>query len=146
MGRLTRWYTLWGMRTSFGAAIAASALSLLVLTAGCSSDTAAVEKVGADEAVTLIESGEPTVIDVRTPAEFAAGHVAGAQNIEVTAGDFESLVGRLPKDGEYVVYCQTGNRSGTATEKMADLGFTDLVDGGGIVDLQASGAEIVTGG
>lgn len=134
------------MLRSLGAAVAASVLSLLMLTSACSgTDTAAVEKVAADEAVTLIESGEHTVLDVRTPVEFAAGHVEGARNIDLSSADFETLVGALPKDGTYLVYCQSGNRSATAGDAMADLGFTEVVDGGGIVDLEASGAEIVTG-
>lgn len=83
------------------------------------------------------------MIDVRTPEEYSAGHVEGAQNVDVTAGDFEAEVGRLDKAGEYLVYCQSGNRSASAAEKMAGLGFTDVVDGGGIVSLQAAGASIV---
>ena len=140
-------YTLGGMRKTLTTTLGGAAAALLLMTSACSSsDTAAVETVGATEAVEIIEAGEHTVIDVRTPAEYAAGHVDGAENIDVTAGTFEDQVGQLPKDEEYVVYCQSGNRSADAADKMADLGFTEIVDGGGIVSLQSAGADIVAGG
>lgn len=133
------------MAGKFTAALAGAALTL-VLTAACSSGTEAVEKVDAAEAVALIEAGEHTVIDVRTPAEFAAGHVEGAENIDVTAGTFEEQVEQLDKGEEYVVYCQSGNRSADAAEQMAELGFGDVVDAGGIISLESAGAPVVTGG
>ena len=144
-GHLRCSYTLGGMRKPLTTALAGAAAALVMFTSACSSDTATVETVDAPEAVEIIEAGERTVIDVRTAPEFAAAHVDGAENIDVTAGSFADEVARLDKDGEYLVYCQSGNRSADAAEKMADLGFTDVVDGGGIVDLQAAGADIVAG-
>ncbi len=125
--------------------LAAAAASLVMLTSACSTGTATVEKVDATAAVQIIESGERTVIDVRTAPEFVAGHVDGAENIDVTASSFADEVEVLDKDAEYLVYCQSGNRSADAAAKMADLGFADVVDGGGIVDLQGAGADIVAG-
>lgn len=145
-GDLGRGYTLGGMRKSLTMTLGGAAALLLMTSACSSSDTAAVETVDATEAVEIIEAGEHTVIDVRTPAEYAAGHVDGADNIDVTAGTFEEQVEQLPKDEEYVVYCQSGNRSADAADRMADLGFTEIVDGGGIVSLQSAGADIVSGG
>lgn len=139
-------YTLWGMRKTLSTSLAGAAAALLLFTSGCSSDTATVETVAADKAVEIIEAGEHTVIDVRTPAEFAAGHVEGAENIDVTAATFEQEVADLDKSEEYVVYCQSGNRSADAAEKMADLGFTQVVDAGGIASLQSAGAAVVQGG
>ncbi|HEY0774849.1 MAG TPA: rhodanese-like domain-containing protein [Nocardioidaceae bacterium] len=134
------------MRKSLTTTLGGAAAALLMLTSACSSGSDAVEKVDAAEAVEIIEAGEHTVIDVRTPAEFAAGHVDGSENIDVSAGSFEQQVEQLDKDEEYVVYCQSGNRSAQAADKMAELGFTEIVDGGGIVDLQSAGADIVAGG
>jgi rhodanese-related sulfurtransferase len=135
------------MRKTLTTTLGGAAAALLLMTSACSSsDTAAVETVDATEAVEIIDAGEHTVIDVRTPAEYAAGHVDGAENIDVTAGSFEEQVEQLPKDEEYVVYCQSGNRSADAADKMAGLGFTEIVDGGGIVALQSAGADIVAGG
>jgi phage shock protein E len=134
------------MRKSLTTTLGGAAAALLMLTSACSSGSDAVEKVDAAEAVEIIEAGEHTVIDVRTSAEFAAGHVDGSENIDVSAGSFEQQVEQLDKDEEYVVYCQSGNRSAQAADKMAELGFTEIVDGGGIVDLQSAGADIVAGG
>jgi phage shock protein E len=135
------------MRKTLTTALVGAAASLLLLTSACSSsDTAAVETVGADRAVEVIESGDHTVIDVRTPAEYAAGHVEGSENIDLSSATFEQQLDGLDKDEEYVVYCQSGNRSATAADKMADLGFTKVVDAGGIVSLQAAGATVVAGG
>jgi rhodanese-related sulfurtransferase len=134
------------MRKPLTTTLGGAAAALLMLTSACSSGSDAVEKVDAAEAVEIIEADEHIVIDVRTPAEFAAGHVDGSENIDVSAGSFEQQVEQLDKDEEYVVYCQSGNRSAQAADKMAELGFTEIVDGGGIVDLQSAGADIVAGG
>lgn len=134
------------MGTSLGTTLGAAAAALLLLTSACASGSDAVEKVDATAAVELIEAGKHTVIDVRTPAEFAAGHVDGAENMDLNAATFEQQVEQLDKDEEYLVYCQSGNRSAQAADKMADLGFTEIVDGGGIVELQSAGADVVAGG
>lgn len=144
-GHLRGSFTLGGMRKPLTTALAGAAAALVMFTSACSSDTAVVETVDAPAAVEIIEAGERTVIDVRTAPEFAAAHVEGSENIDVTASSFSEEVEQLDKGGEYLVYCQSGNRSADAAEKMADLGFTDVVDGGGIVDLQAAGADIVPG-
>jgi len=124
-----------------------AAAALVLLVSGCSSgsDADAVEKVGAAQAVKLIDQGEHTVIDVRTPAEYATGHVDGAENLDVSAVTFEQQVKGLDRSEEYILYCQSGNRSAGAAETMADLGFTDVVDAGGILELETAGAPIVTG-
>lgn len=79
------------------------------------------------------------VIDVRTPEEFAAGHLRGAVNVDLSAPDFDQRIAALDETTDYVVYCASGNRSGTAIETMHDQGFDDLINGGGYEDLAASG-------
>ena len=107
--------------------------------AGCGgSSTAAVQKVDAAKAVSMLDSR--VVIDVRTPAEYAAGHIAGAQNIDVEAGDFAAKISTLDKKAAYLVYCRSGRRSAIAADEMAKAGFTDIIDGGGMADLVAAGA------
>ena len=107
--------------------------------AGCGgSSPAAVQTVDGTKAVGMLESR--TIIDVRTPAEFAAGHIAGAQNIDVEAGDFAEKISTLDKKAPYLLYCRSGRRSAIAAEEMAKAGFTDIVDGGGMADLVAAGA------
>jgi len=113
-----------------------------ILAAGCgggsSSSTSAVKKVDAGKAVAMLDSR--VVIDVRTPAEYAAGHIAGAQNIDVEASDFAAKIASLDKKAAYLVYCRSGRRSAIAANQMAAAGFTDIVDGGGMADLVAAGA------
>jgi len=77
-------------------------------------------------------SAETVVIDVRTPEEFASGHLDGAVNIDVQSASFDKTVSELPTDGEYVVYCRSGTRSAAAIDRMEGLGFTTLTDAGGV--------------
>ena len=77
-------------------------------------------------------SAETVIIDVRTPDEFTSGHLDGALNIDVQSASFDETVSELPTDGEYVVYCQSGNRSAAAIGRMEGLGFTALTDAGGV--------------
>lgn len=143
-GPTMRRCTVGGMRQSLAVTAAAVVAPLLLALGACSSDESAVRTVDADRAVELIRAEEsPVVIDVRTPAEFAAGHVADALNIDVTSRSFPDDLAELDKDQTYLVYCQTGNRSETAVAKMRELGFSDLVDAGGVASLQDAGAEIV---
>ena len=112
---------------------------LMAIVAACGG-ASAVQKVDAAKAVGMLDSR--IVIDVRTPAEFADGHVAGARNIDVEAGDFAARISSLDKTASYLVYCRTGRRSAIAADEMAGAGFADIVDGGGIADLVAAGAPI----
>lgn len=86
------------------------------------------------------------VIDVRTPAEFAGGHLEGAVNIDVQSPDFDALVTQLDPAGSYYVYCRSGNRSAQAIDRMTALGFTDLTNGGSVESASsATGIPVVTG-
>lgn len=110
-----------------------------IAVAGCAGSAgSSVQKVGAGEAIGMLDSR--VVIDVRTPEEFAAGHLAGAQNIDVEAAGFGSKIAALDKGAAYLVYCHSGRRSGLAAAQMASAGFTDIVDGGAMADLIAAGA------
>ena len=90
---------------------------------------------GNDTAKAAIDAGA-TVIDVRTPSEYAGGNIDGALNIDVSAADFVERINALPKDETYVVYCRSGNRSAAAIAIMEEQGFTDLVDGGAYSSLK----------
>lgn len=84
------------------------------------------------------------VLDVRTPAEFASGHLPQAQNIDIEASDFASRIAALDKNAIYAVYCHSGNRSGVAMEQMAAAGFTHVYDlAGGIGAWQSMGGPMV---
>jgi len=80
------------------------------------------------------------VLDVRTPEEYAAGHVTGAVSADLEGGAFDGVVADLPRDASYVVYCATGRRAAIAVDRMLDAGFTEVVNAGGLEDLTALGA------
>lgn len=103
----------------------------------------AVRTVPPAEALALIEAQRPTVLDVRTPQEYAGGHLTQARNVALGDG-FATAVGALPRSETYVLYCASGNRSARAASIMADLGFTDVVDAGGLNDLAAAGGQVIT--
>ena len=98
----------------------------------------------ADFAVTVATPGV-VVLDVRTPAEFEASHIAGAVNVDVQSADFESRIDALDKSGTYAVYCHSGRRSAIAVEQMAAAGFAHLSElDGGIQAWMAAGQKVVT--
>lgn len=95
------------------------------------------------EAEARIATGDVEVLDVRTPEEYAEGHVEGATLIDFYEPDFADRIAQLDRDQEYVVYCQSGNRSGQATAMMAEQGFTAVDDvDGGIAAWQAAGLPV----
>ena len=115
-----------------------------VLLTGCSSDSETITDVDVAEAAQIVDDGDAVILDVRSPQEFAAGHLPDAINIDVESADFADRVAGLDESTETLVYCQTGNRSGVATDEMAELGFTDMSDlQGGIEAWAAAGEEVV---
>lgn len=112
----------------------AVSVALLIGLSACSA--APAEPVAADA----------VVVDVRTPAEFAEGHLEGAVNIDLQSGSFEQQIAALPADGSYLVYCRSGNRSAQAVGIMAELGFEAVVDAGGLQSAsQLTGLPVVAG-
>jgi rhodanese-related sulfurtransferase len=86
------------------------------------------------------------VLDVRTPAEFASGHLPQAKNIDIEAADFATRIAALDKKARYAVYCHSGNRSGVALEQMAAAGFSNVYDlAGGIGAWQSMGGPMQMG-
>ena len=66
------------------------------------------------------------ILDVRTPGEFAEGHIDGAVNLDVQSPDFGKGLRKLDRKRSYLVYCRTGNRSRRATLAMEELGFRSI--------------------
>ncbi|MGN0185899.1 MAG: rhodanese-like domain-containing protein [Aristaeellaceae bacterium] len=110
-------------------------LILLVL-AGCTApvrQAAEYRQIGMDEAVTMMEEeADYIILDVRTVAEYQEKHIPGAINIpNETIGDGE--IPELPDKGQLIlVYCRSGNRSKQAASKLAALGYSNVVEFGGI--------------
>jgi rhodanese-related sulfurtransferase len=94
--------------------------------------------------VQLVNTPGVVVLDVRTPAEFASGHLEGAVNIDIESQDFATRVGELDRSVTYAVYCRSGNRSAAALTVMKELGFTGLHHlAGGIGAWQRAGQPVV---
>ena len=92
-------------------------------------------KISMDEAVVMMKTETDYIIlDVRTSEEFAQGHIPNAINIpNETIGTAE--IPELPnKKQRILVYCRSGRRSKQAAEKLVALGYTDIVEFGGIND------------
>lgn len=110
----------------------------LVLTAGCSNaqsdqnhEVAIQADMDASSFNASIEKGEARLIDVRTPAEFASGHIKGAENMDWTAADYEKKFATLDAARPVLLYCASGGRSDQAKEYLEGKGFkvAHLVDG-----------------
>jgi rhodanese-related sulfurtransferase len=141
---------------SWSRRIAAAALAVTATTgmSACSSDTPASspassatgQHMAGRDFSTAMKAPGTIVLDVRTPAEYARGHLAHAQNIDIEASDFANQIAALDKNATYAVYCRSGNRSGTALEQMTTAGFTHVYDlAGGIGAWQNMGGPMTTG-
>jgi len=85
------------------------------------------------------------ILDVRTPEEFAQGHLSGALSVNLMAPDFERRLGALSRGKTYLVYCRTGNRSVKAIQIMGRLGFRSVYHMfEGIVGWQKNGFPLST--
>lgn len=122
-------------------------LTLLVVMFGlvaCSS-SGGQESLSPQEFQSLTAQPGVVTLDVRTPSEFASGHLEGAINIDAQSPDFETRIGELDPEATYAVYCRTANRSKAAMETMAGAGFTNLKElDGGIVAWQRQGLPVTT--
>lgn len=84
-------------------------------------------------------SSKTRLIDVRTPQEFADGHLTGAINSDYRGGDFAEEMKTWKKDKVYYLYCASGNRSGKAAELMKEAGFQHIYNIGGYQELKEAG-------
>lgn len=80
-------------------------------------------QLNADFAKT-ISKPKVQLVDVRTPAEFASGHIPGAVNMDVSGTEFDNQTAKLDKKEPVAVYCRSGARSKTAARKLAEKGYT----------------------
>jgi len=87
-----------------------------------------VKRVDAEEFDKLRADKKNIILDVRTEAEFKAGHIPGATNIDVNGPDFAEKVAKLDKSKTYLVHCAAGRRSANACGKLEGMGFTRLFD------------------
>jgi rhodanese-related sulfurtransferase len=101
------------------------------------------KRASALQVTQIMNRGKSTVIDVRTPEEFAAGHLRDAKNIPLA--DLGTRIGELEKSKgrSVVVVCQTGARADKAVRQLAAAGFDDVVSlDGGLTAWQAAGLPV----
>ena len=109
-------------------------ISLLLLT-GCGGNTAdgAYQQITQEDAKEMMDTQEVIILDVREQAEYDSGHIPGAVLLPVGTIDETTAAEVIPeKDSKVLVYCRSGNRSKTASAALADLGYTNVYEFGGI--------------
>ena len=115
--------------------------------AGCAGtsnhQTNTYRSITMDEAVAMMEQETGYIIlDVRRPDEYAAGHIPNAINVPNESIGTDEIPELPNKDQLIMVYCRSGRRSKEASEKLVKLGYTNIVEFGGILDWKG---ETVTG-
>ena len=107
---------------------------LLLLTCCGAEDAPTYRQVSSDEAAAMMASeSDYLILDVRTREEYEQGHIPGAvcvPNESIGSGELSALP---RKDQLILVYCRSGNRSKQAAQKLADAGYTNIVEFGGIL-------------
>lgn len=100
--------------------------SMLIALAACSNKTSNASSADIDVATfdTWRQSPNVLVLDVRTPDEYAAGHVDGALNVDYYSPDFEQQLKKLPKKDTVLVYCASGRRSSNSVDALKKAGFS----------------------
>jgi rhodanese-related sulfurtransferase len=107
-----------------------------------------ISTISVDDAAALATDppADMVVLDVRTPEEFAEGHLDGAVLVDFYDADFADQLAALDPEVPYLVYCQSGNRSGQTLSMMEQIGFESAVDvDGGIVAWSAAGLPVAGG-
>lgn len=111
------------------AALALAAVLSVVLAIGAAGCAGTYTTISPDEAMERLASSEPVfLLDVRTPEEYAEGHLAGSVLIPVQ--ELGSRLSEIPTDRTIIVYCRSGNRSADAAGMLAGEGFSDVFNMG----------------
>ena len=117
-------------------------LVLSFLSINCNVD--AQNKISAADFEAKTKNQKVQLIDVRTPAEFAAGHLKSAKNINYASDNFANEMGKLDKSKAVYIYCAAGGRSGKAVPVLTQIGFNAIFDlEGGINAWIATGKETI---
>ena len=110
-------------------------LMALLFLSGCGAVSAekTYRQISMEEAVTMMDEETGYIIlDVRTAQEYSEKHIPGAINIANESIGTEDIPELPDKDQLILVYCRSGNRSKQASEKLVKLGYTNIVEIGGI--------------
>lgn len=118
-------------------------LAALLFLTGCSAKPAAYQQISQEEAKRMMDEQQVVILDVREQEEYDAGHIPNAALLPVGSINADSAAAVIPqKDATVLVYCRSGNRSKTASDALAKLGYTQIYEFGGINTWQY---EIVIG-
>ena len=110
-------------------------LSLVLLLAGCgmAASNPTYQQITQEEAKQMMETQTVVILDVREQSEYDSGHIPGAVLLPVGSITEETAADVIPeKDSVVLVYCRSGNRSKTASAALAELGYTQIYEFGGI--------------
>lgn len=110
-------------------------MAAMVLITGCGKSTRenTYQQISQEEAKNRMDTQEVIILDVREQEEFDSGHILGAVLLPVGTITKDTAAAVLPeKDSVVLVYCRSGNRSKTASQALADLGYTNIYEFGGI--------------
>jgi phage shock protein E len=123
-------------------------LLVLITVLGISCNTKSQSQSDSRTVITPTEFKEKsvnqTIIDIRTPQEFSEGHIEGAVNINYYDNNFLDQVAKYDKNQPIFIYCRSGNRTTSASKKIADFGFTKIYDlEGGILYWMKNNNEVV---
>ena len=117
-------------------------LSTLLLTACAPGNSLGYKQITMSEAVKIMETENNYIIlDVRRADEFAEGHIPGAINVANEVIGTEEIPELPDKSQLILVYCRSGRRSKEASEKLVKLGYTNIVEFGGIQDYEGEIAK-----
>ena len=110
-------------------------LAMLLVLTECGGTTVenTYQQITQEEAKEMMDTQEVIVLDVREQDEFDAGHIPGAVLLPVGTITKDTAADGIPElDSIVLVYCRSGNRSKTASKALADLGYTNIYEFGGI--------------
>lgn len=114
-------------------------LLLLLMLTGCggtasnASSESDYQQISQEEAKEMMDTQDVIILDVREQDEYDSGHIPGAVLLPVGTIDEETAAEVIPeKDSTVLVYCRSGNRSKTASSALAELGYTNIYEFGGI--------------
>lgn len=104
-------------------------LAIILLLNSCANGQAQNSNLSPKEfAVKIEDNASAAIIDVRTPDEFAGGHLKNAQNIDWNSNDFDAQIQKIDKSKPVFVYCLSGGRSSSAAAKMRADGFKEVYE------------------
>lgn len=109
--------------------------SLLLMLTGCSGGAGdgSYQQITQEGAKEMMDTQEVIILDVREQDEYDNGHIPGSVLLPVGIIDEETAAAVIPeKDSTVLVYCRSGNRSKTASSTLAELGYTNICEFGGI--------------